>query len=124
MGVRRSKVKYVPDHKGVAALALDAPMSRGMTTIAREAIGVAQANSPVKTGDYVSSFSAVPMPERAGWKNELRAGAALVNDSDHAMAVEYRNNSHVLGRTLAIIDSSRRGRKPSAARRAKPSGAS
>lgn len=121
------RVRYVPDHKGIAALALGGEMAAAMLHIANDgariARGLALADA-YDTGEYADSFTVRPAIVTAGWKNEPRRGAVIENTAPHAAAVEWKNNDRILGRTRDILDSSRRGKKPAAGRRSKPSGAS
>lgn len=89
-------MRYVPDHKGVAALLRGDDM--GDVVYAAGDLGAVYAASisPVESGDYISSF---------GVDTEVqgdRQTAILHNDSDHAFAVELRD--HVLARTADWIE--------------------
>lgn len=63
----------------------------------------AQANAPVRTGQYRASFRVEGADVRAG--GETRKGARLVNTSDHARWVEYGNGAkHILRRSIDHIE--------------------
>ncbi|MFD9442161.1 hypothetical protein [Streptomyces sp. NPDC060001] len=54
---------------------------------------VAEGRSPRETGRYAESFSVVPVMLNVPFRGKprLRAGARLVNTSDHASIVEWGN---------------------------------
>lgn len=63
----------------------------------------AEANSPVRTGEYQGSFEVVPADVTVA--GETRKGARLVNTSDHAKWVEWgRGAKHVLARSVDVIE--------------------
>lgn len=102
---------YEADHDGLNEIARSPAMRAALAAVATKAKGIAEGLSAdfADTGDYARSFKVEA--ETIEWRGEYpgrRAAAYLVNDSDHAVAVEWGNSKdhkphHVLGRTLGML---------------------
>ena len=90
------------DHDGISELARSSAVGDQMVAAAEAAIPYAQSISPVETGEYRSSFVALPATVKVS--GQTRAGAILTNTSDHALAVEFIDGDHVLARTVDAIE--------------------
>lgn len=97
-------IRYSPDIRGTNELMTGEEMLAVMEAAAQAGMSYAQNISPVDTGDYVSSFR-IETEHRGGPQHD-RAEARLVNDSDHAADVEWRNHGgeRILGRTVDAIE--------------------
>ena len=102
-------VKFVPDKKGVAGVAVSRPVQQATQKVAGEGKRYAMSISPVDSGEYLTSWEIIPSTTViAGMR---RAAALLMNHSSHAAAVEYGNAAtkgdghHVLQRTLDHLNS-------------------
>lgn len=73
-------------------------IANAVESSAEQAMGHARSISPVVSGEYRDSFRVEELVERD------RAIARLVNDADHAAAVEWGQQRHVLGRTADWIE--------------------
>lgn len=97
-------VDYRPDSTGWRQIRNSREVQDACLSVAKQAQVFAEGISPVDSGDYVSSFSVEPVTVQFATAGEAagpRAAAQLVNDSDHAAAVEWGKPPHrVLGRTL------------------------
>ncbi|MYR43062.1 hypothetical protein GTW67_13810 [Streptomyces sp. SID5910] len=90
-------------------------MQRAARKTAVQMKGAAEGRSPRETGEYSRSFDVVPVflniPFRG--KARMRAGARLVNTSDHAAHVEYGNGKTpryaVLHKTMDDFKAAHRG---------------
>jgi hypothetical protein len=69
-----------------------------MVSVAEKGKAYAEQISPVASGEYHRSFRVEPV-DHAGPRGD-RAGAKLLNDSDHATEVEWKLRHRVLGRTV------------------------
>lgn len=98
-----AKVQYEADHKGIAALLVAPEMMNLVAQGAAEGMQYAISISPKDTGDYASSFEVeAGLVVKTG--GNRRAAARLVNNSDHAVNVEWTNGDRVLGRTVDHIE--------------------
>lgn len=97
-------VRYDPDYAGTGQLMRGPEMVALMTEAARrgEAIARTLAAGHVRTGDYEASFR-VETSSRGG-PHKDRAEARLVNDSAHAVLVEWYDDQHILGRTAGYLN--------------------
>lgn len=95
-----ARIRYKPDHAGVGELMRSAGVRDFLRDVAERAIPLARSISPVRTGDYVAHFRVETGEVSA---NGLRAAAFLINDSQHAVLVEWRDGFHVLARTADHI---------------------
>lgn len=68
-----------------------------MTGVAEVGLSHAKAIAPVESGAYRDSLYVEQVMVRAGYANELRAGAMIATDSPYNAVVE--NDHHVLART-------------------------
>lgn len=93
---------YSSDESGIVGVATSAAMRAALNRVVSDGKGFAESIAPVDTGEYRSSFKTVG--DTRGEGTRKRARAQLVNDSDHAAAVEFGNRrvpgQRVLGRTL------------------------
>lgn len=92
---------YEPDPYGLAEIAKSAQMGAAMVAIAKAGVAGAQSISPVVSGEYRDSFEVRPAVFRAGWRNEDRSGAQIVNTAPYASAVERRHK--ILSKVASII---------------------
>ena len=97
-----AKIRYRPDLRGTNALMRSAGVRDFLRGEAERAMGIAQAISPVRTGDYKASFR-VETSDSGGVHGD-RAAAYLVNDSEHAARVEWEDGFHVLARAVGAIE--------------------
>jgi ketosteroid isomerase-like protein len=91
---------YEPNHADVAKLMRTSEMERVVATVADDALRFAESISPVVTGDYRSKFRVEAATETIS--GDLRAVVRVVNDSDHALAVEGTHS--VLRRTADHVE--------------------
>lgn len=99
--------RYQPDHKGTGEL-LVGPQMHQLMKLAGEAgkahaISISPDQEPYSAG-YIASFEtevSVQMIARS-----RRATATLTNTSNHAAAVEWQWDHHVLGRTADYLENS------------------
>lgn len=96
------RVTYKPNFKDTGRLLRSTGMQQMCVAAATNGQGYAKSISPVESGEYRGRFQIVPLAV-AGPHHD-RAGARLMNYSDHAAAVEWRLGYHVLGRTVAYIE--------------------
>lgn len=102
---------FEPDHEGLNEIARSPAVRAALAAVAEKGKAIAEGLSAdfKITGDYMSHFKVVS--DTIDWVGEYpgrRAAANLVNDSDHAVAVEWGNSRdhkphHVLGRTREIL---------------------
>lgn len=102
---------FQADRDGINEIARSPAMRAALAAVATKAKGIAEGLSAdfADTGDYASHFKVEA--DTIEWRGEYpgrRAAAYLVNDSDHAVAVEWGNSRdhkphHVLGRTLGML---------------------
>ena len=102
-------VKFVPDKKGIAGIAVSRPLHRATQKVAGEGKRYAMSISPVDSGEYLTSWQVIGSTTViAGMR---RAAALLINLASHAAAVEWGNAAtngnghHVLQRTLDHLNS-------------------
>jgi hypothetical protein len=97
-------VDYRPDIRGTNDLMTSPEMVALMAAAAEKGKGFAKSISPRRTGDYADSFK-VETTTKGGPKHN-RAEARLVNDSDHAADVEWRNHDgeRILGKTVDYVE--------------------
>ncbi|UNX54084.1 HK97 gp10 family phage protein [Georgenia sp. TF02-10] len=93
---------YKPDHQGMRELGMSAEVGAAMVQAAEVGRRWAESVAPVKTGRYKSEFRVEPTTVQAGYDNEDRAGAALINNAPHAHLVE--DVHHVLARAVDVIE--------------------
>lgn len=94
---------YEPDPKGLAEVARSPKMLAAMVGIATGAVSGARAISPVDSGRYRAGFTVEPTTNPAGWRNEERAAARIVNNVPYASAVERKHK--ILGMVASIVES-------------------
>lgn len=94
------RIRYKPDHAGVGELMRSDGVRDFLRGVAQRAIPLAESISPERTGDYKASFRVETGEVNA---NGRRAAAFIVNDSDHAVLVEWHDGFHVLARTAGMI---------------------
>jgi hypothetical protein len=87
-------VRYEPDHAGLGELLRSGEMQQVMRGVAGTAMADAVATAPFRTGEYKSSFS-VHVTDAGGRKGD-RAEADVINDSGHAVLVEWTDDFHTL----------------------------
>lgn len=102
---------FQADRDGINEIARSPEMRAAELAVAMKAKGIAEglAADFTDTGDYARHFKI--KQEIIEWKGQYpgrRAATYLVNDSDHAAAVEWGNSRnhkphHVLGRTLGML---------------------
>lgn len=97
-------VDYRKDISGTNELMTGPEMVALMAAAAEKGKEYARSISPRRTGDYADSFR-VETTAKGGPKHN-RAEARLVNDSDHAADVEWRNHGgeRILGRTVDFVE--------------------
>jgi len=99
-----SAAEYRPDRAGMRALANSPDVERAVRQATERGARWAQGNSPVDSGDFAGSFR-VESGTNGGWDG--RAWAHLINDSDHAAAVEFgnrgRDGHRILARAVDVI---------------------
>ena len=97
-------IRYEKDIRGTNELMTSPEMLAVMVAAAEAGKEFAERVSPRRTGDYAGSFR-IETDLRGGPQHN-RAEARLVNDSDHAAAVEWLNHGgeRVLGRTVDVIE--------------------
>lgn len=101
-----ANVRYTPNRGGMRALGLSSGVGGMCVDAANRGRVEAERIAPRDSSDYATSFQVRQATVRAGWGNEPRAGAVLVNTSDHAAAVEWRHGHHVLARVVDTIEGS------------------
>lgn len=87
-------VRYKPDYAGTRELMNGAEMQAVVRQVAEEGMAGAVAAAPVRTGEYKSSFH-VEAAANGGIHHD-RAEALIVNDSGHAVLVEWHDEFHTL----------------------------
>lgn len=87
-------MRYEPDHAGLGELLRSAGMQEVVRGVAGTAMADAVATAPFRTGEYKSSFS-VHVTDAGGRKGD-RAEADVINDSGHAVLVEWTDDFHTL----------------------------
>lgn len=95
--------RYVGSYSGIGQLMKSEAMQELVRQVAEKAMPIAVGFAPVRTGEYASSFE-IQVSADGGLRTD-RAEAILVNTSDHAVDVEWRDGYHVLTSTLAALDS-------------------
>lgn len=90
---------YRRDSRGLQALLTSTAMQDAVVEVAEDAAAFARSIAPRRTGKYADSFEV----ERAEFPGpgSPRKGAVVANTSEHAAAVEWGQNRHILGQTLA-----------------------
>lgn len=102
---------YQQDSDGLNAIARSPAVRAALLAVAEKgkAIAIGMSADFTDTGDYISHFKVED--DTIDWVGEYpgrRAAANLINDSDHAAAVEFGNSRdhkphHVLARTLDAL---------------------
>ena len=115
MASSQVRVRYVPDHKGMAQLLLSDGMAGLAVHVASRAKRHAEGLSrPFReTGEYARSFKVVPVRIAKQGRMAARMGAVLVNESSHAANVEWgggEDGHKVLTRTRQWVESEYDGR--------------
>ena len=87
-------VRYSPDYAGTRALMNSPEMVTVMEQVATEVMTRAVSAAPERTGEYRSSFSVIAH-ENGGIRND-RAEGLVINDSGHAVLVEWWDGFHTL----------------------------
>lgn len=84
---------YRGRYSGIGSMFQRPWLQRAVRKVAVDMKGVAEGRSPRETGDYSTSFDVLPVFLNIPFqgKPRMRAGARLVNHSDHAQHVEYGN---------------------------------
>lgn len=93
-------IRYKPDHAGLGQLMRSDGVKDVLRAHAEHGADLARAISPVRTGDYEASFHVETGEVSASGR---RAAAFLINDSPHAVLVEWHDNHHVLARVAGMI---------------------
>ena len=109
------RVRYVPDHKGMAQLFLSDGMEGLAVHVASRAKRHAEGLSrPFReTGDYARSFKVVAVGIVKRGRMAARMGAILINESSHAANVEWggkKGGHKVLTRTRQWVEDEYDGR--------------
>ena len=101
-------VRYEPDHEGVGMLMKSGEMQEMLRVVAERGAEYARSIAPVgkppgdpHPGEYLASFRVETTPDAPSWHD--RAAALLINDSPHAVYVEWQDGYHVLARTAAAM---------------------
>lgn len=86
---------YRGRYSGIGSMFQRPWMQRAVRKVAVDMKGVAEPSSPRETGEYSRSFDVVPVFLNIPFegKPRMRAGARLINTSDHARHVEYGNGN-------------------------------
>lgn len=87
-------VRYKPDYAGTRQLMNGPEMQAVVRQVAEEGMASAVAAAPARTGAYKSSFH-VEVAAGGGIHHD-RAEALIVNDSGHAVLVEWHDGFHTL----------------------------
>ncbi|MCW2870891.1 hypothetical protein [Actinacidiphila oryziradicis] len=97
-------IRYQEDIGGTNKLMTSPEMLAIMVAAAEAGKEFAKGIAPVKSGDYVSKFRVEG--ELKGGPRHNRAEARLVNDSEHAAEVEWRNHGgeRILGKAADYIE--------------------
>jgi hypothetical protein len=98
-------VRYRGDYDGLGELMRSGEMQQAMRQVAEDAMEYAASTAPVRTGDYKAHFSVTVTGE--GGKHGNRAEADVVNDSDHAVLVEWTDGYRTLqnaAERLALLE--------------------
>ena len=90
--------KYTPDLTAFRQFMNSPGIKAAMVAVADKGKTYAEQISPVASGEYRRHFRTGPV-DHAGPRGD-RAGAKLLNDSDHATEVEWKLRHRVLGRTV------------------------
>jgi hypothetical protein len=98
-----AKITYKPSYAGTGALMNGPEMQEMLRQKAVKGMEYAIGIAPERTGDYKEHFS-VEVRDHGGVHGD-RAEAKIVNDSDHATEVEWRDGYHVLSRTAGQLGS-------------------
>lgn len=96
-----TRVRYVPDRKGVGQLARSAVMGKVVRNAAERGARYAQSIAPVDTGQYRASFRVDTDVSGA------RMTATLANMAPYAVIVEVHHGKRVLGRAVDVIERGR-----------------
>jgi hypothetical protein len=85
--------KYTGRYDGIGAMLSRPWLQVACVSAAEKLQTIAEGRSPRETGEYASSFSVIPVMLNVPFRGKprMRAGARLVNSSDHARHVEYGN---------------------------------
>ena len=95
-------IRFDPNSRGIADILMSDDMQKAMMQVAADAKDYAESISPVASGEYRGSFEV--HPETFSGPRGERKGAILVNTAEHAADVEWGQEQHVLGQTLAKYD--------------------
>lgn len=93
---------YSPDRRGMRDLGLDPQVGAAMVDAAESGKRWAESTAPVQTGTYKGAFEVRPVTVQAGFDNEDRAGAELLNTAPHSHLVEAKHR--ILGRAVNVIE--------------------
>lgn len=96
------KGNYTPDRSGLQKIGRSKIMGKAMQSAAERGRRYAEGVAPRRSGEYAGAFEVEPAEVSYGRSNDRRAGAALVNKADHALAVEGR--SRVLKHAVDAIE--------------------
>lgn len=96
-------MRYSADYDGLRALMKGPEMQAVVREAAEKAMAYAVSISPEKTGEYKSSFEVTVTADGGVNPPGARAEAQLVNTSDHAVDVEWRDGYHVLARAAGAL---------------------
>jgi len=96
-------VRYEPDFPGLGKIMRGKQMQAMLAAQAQKGKQYAEVIAPRDTGDYAASFR-VSSAARGAGRFADRAAGYLYNDSDHALAVEFQDDSRTLGIVADIIE--------------------
>lgn len=94
-------VRYTPSFTGTNSLMNSAGVQQVLRAAAEKGTAYAVSISPVRTGEYKSSFR-ISTKAHGGVHGD-RAQATIVNTSPHAARVEWADGYHVLAETADYI---------------------
>lgn len=97
--------RVVMNYSGLRQIMKSEEMQAVLREVAETAQEFAESISPVKSGEYARSFEVTVTGEGGVLPPGARAEAQLINTSDHAVDVEWRDGFHVLGKTLDYLES-------------------
>lgn len=87
-------VRYKPDYAGMHDLMNGPEMQAMLRGVAEQGMADAIVRAPVRTGDYKAHFSVTVQAD--GGIHKDRAEALIVNNSGHAVLVEWHDEFHTL----------------------------
>lgn len=99
-------IRFDPNSRGMDAILNSTDMQDAMVRVAEDAADYARSLAPVDSGEYRSSFTVER--ETFSGPRGTRKGAVVVNTAKHAADVEWGQDRHVLGQTLARFDDRRK----------------